>query len=466
MPDSMILVPLDGSPMAEAALPYAETLAEITGAGLRLLSVVAREPRGLTNRSERVAGELEQAGRDAAERYLAEIAAVPRERGLTVATVVEVGDAAAAIMAAAGAGDVALIVMATSGAGGVDRWILGSVADRVMRQASRPTLLVRPPYTALPRRVVQVQRIMVPLDGSPSAEAALRPAVDLATATGAALVLVTVEPWVTLGRAPDAAMPSLKEVEQRAAEAAAAYLDRVRVTLPAGLPCEVVVLRGRPAEALVDFALHERIDLVVMTTHGRGGLRRMALGSVAERVVRSGVPALLVRQQARPPVPAPAAAAAAGLTAGEIMSGPPITVREQTTLEEVARTMIDRGVSSVLVVDAAGALRGIITESDFTGKERCLPFSAFKAPHLFGEWVSKQGVEEVYRAARGMIAREIMSAPVITATEQDAVTDVVARLVHHDIHRLPVVRDGKPVGVVTRHDLLRLMVDAGAAGPA
>lgn len=141
----------------------------------------------------------------------------------------------------------------------------------------------------------------------------------------------------------------------------------------------------------------------------------------------------------------------------EIMTQPVTAVRENTTLEEVAQTMLDRGIGCLPVVDGEGKLRGVIVESDFTGKERGFPFSAYMAPQVLGEWVAKEGVERIYEAARTRAAKEIMTTEPVTATEDEDVTELVVRMIEHGVHRIPVVRDGALVGMVTRHDLLRLM---------
>ena len=114
---------------------------------------------------------------------------------------------------------------------------------------------------------------------------------------GARLTLVRVEPWITEGSAPYGAVPEFTQLEDEVAATAQAYLTQVAERLGPGPAVDTVVLRGRPAESLVSFSFHERIDLVVMTTNGRGGLRRLVLGSVADRLVRSGLPTLLARPQ-------------------------------------------------------------------------------------------------------------------------------------------------------------------------
>ena len=151
------------------------------------------------------------------------------------------------------------------------------------------------------------------------------------------------------------------------------------------------------------------------------------------------------------------------MNAAEIMSRPAITVREGTTLEEIARTLLEHRIGSVPVVDEDGKLVGIVSESDFAGKERGVPFTAFHAPNILGQWITKDGVERIYEASRRMTARDIMTSPVETLTEDTTVTDIVRRMIRQDLKRLPVVRGGRPVGMVTHHDLLRVVAPAAAS---
>ncbi len=290
-----LLVPLDGSEASAAALPYAEAIAAGSGAEMRLLAIVEREPRGLTDRSERVAGAIEHEQRQHLEGHLLMVATGLGERGITASESVVTGDPLEEILVAGDDPAVGIIAMTTHGVGGVGRWMIGRVADKVMRLSGKPVLLVRPSYAGGPRRAASVQHMMAPLDGSELAEAALEPAVALAGVLGAALTLIRVEPWRTEGMAPLGSMPEYVAMEDEAAAAARQYLDGVVRRLPEGVTVNSVVLRGRPASTLVDFAHHERMDLIVMTTHGRGGIARLVLGSTADRVVRAGVPTLLIR---------------------------------------------------------------------------------------------------------------------------------------------------------------------------
>ena len=151
------------------------------------------------------------------------------------------------------------------------------------------------------------------------------------------------------------------------------------------------------------------------------------------------------------------------MNAAEIMSQPAITVREDTTLEAVARTMLGHRIGSVPVVNDDGKVVGIVSESDFVGKDRGMPFTAFHAPNILGQWITKDGVERIYEAARQMTARDIMTSPVESLTEDTPVTDIVRRMIRHDLKRLPVLRDRRPVGMVTHHDLLRIVAPASSS---
>jgi CBS domain-containing protein len=141
----------------------------------------------------------------------------------------------------------------------------------------------------------------------------------------------------------------------------------------------------------------------------------------------------------------------------EIMSTPPVTVDESTSLEDVARLMLDKGIGCVPVVDANGSISGVVTESSFSAKSKGIPFSTFRAPQLLGRWLSDVSVANIYAEARQTPVSEIMVKNVVTITEDESVNRAVELMLQHDINRVPVVRDGRPVGMIARHDLLRLM---------
>ena len=148
------------------------------------------------------------------------------------------------------------------------------------------------------------------------------------------------------------------------------------------------------------------------------------------------------------------------MNVSEIMSEPVVSVGEDTSLQEAASIMLDNGFGCLPVVNGEGKLVGILTESSFTAKEKGVPFSTFRAPQLLGRWLSETGVEKIYAEARDTRVADIMTAPVVTVTEEESINRAVELMLRHDINRVPVVRDWVPVGVVARHDLLRLLAGA------
>ena len=142
----------------------------------------------------------------------------------------------------------------------------------------------------------------------------------------------------------------------------------------------------------------------------------------------------------------------------DIMTEPAIVVTQDRTLEEVAEKMLNSHIGGLPVVDDDGKIVGIVTESDFSAKEHAIPFSRNYAPQLFGEWMPKEDVEKAYKAARSIQVKDIMSKPVVTVTGDDTVAEAVRKMLDNHVHRVPVVSDDVPVGMVSRYDLLKLVV--------
>jgi nucleotide-binding universal stress UspA family protein len=283
-----ILVPLDGSPLAESILPSVVEFARLTGAHVTLVRVVepATEDAGVREAEAAV------------QPYLAGVAERLATEGLTVDTLVLSGQAADQIIERAH--DFDLIAMATHGRSGIGRWVYGSVADKVLRGAGTPVLLVRaradgPVATGHPRS------ILAPLDGSEVAEQALPLATAVAKAAGAELALVQSVFWVQMagGGYPygDGPVIQADEMLEQAEAGARAYLGEVEGRLKAdGLNVRSVIRFDPAADSILSAAEEEQADLIVMSTHGRSGLGRWVLGSVADRVLRGATtPVLLVR---------------------------------------------------------------------------------------------------------------------------------------------------------------------------
>lgn len=300
MDERVILVPLDGSELAEGALPLARALARALGGTLRLTSVVDTGQAWPHARATVAHDRLLEAERENAERYLHEQAARLNTAGQPAAVLLAQGEVTEQLLASAAEADVALVVMATHGRGGVQRWYLGSVADKLMRLAPCPVLLLTPEAAADRTAVASLHRIAVPLDGSELAEAALPVATRLAQATSATLLLIRAQPFVLSAMSIYPYVPELSDTQAELERAAETYLQQVRERLP-GLPAvETQLVRGPASAALLDYLKEESPDLVVMTTHGRGGVKRLVLGSTADRIVRAGMPTLLLRPDVRP----------------------------------------------------------------------------------------------------------------------------------------------------------------------
>jgi nucleotide-binding universal stress UspA family protein len=200
-----ILVPLDGSTLAESILPHAGALARATSSTLKLLQVkppplMDMGGNGMTSILEN----WQKQALDAARAYLTGVADRLQSAGLVVQTEVLEGDQATCIVSSAEQDrDLLLIAMTTHGGGGMRRWVFGSVASKVLHTCPRPLLLKRPSKDKLPLPgEVTYHTIVVPLDGSPFAEGVLEQAQRFASAVGAMLLLVSVVP------PPDSTAPS------------------------------------------------------------------------------------------------------------------------------------------------------------------------------------------------------------------------------------------------------------------
>lgn len=298
-----ILVPLDGSRLAEFALPAAASLARHLGARLTLLHVTERGARSSVHGERHLTDVAES------DRYLADIAARCGAAGVEAETHVHPnpeGNVAQSIVAHAADLDADLVVLATHGAGDARRVLFGSVAQQVLGRGSRPVLLVRPPESgpapAIGQNGLTLHRVLVPLDGEPDAEAALPFAATLARAYRAEIVLLRVVPTLATisgERAsaaklvPTAAAATLDYEETEAQRYLRVIADLLRAV---GIDVSWTVRRGDVAQGVLDHAAASGAEMLIMASHGRTGLSAVFTGSVASKVVgRYAGPILLVR---------------------------------------------------------------------------------------------------------------------------------------------------------------------------
>lgn len=295
---SQIMVTLDGSKFAEAALPLAMTLSRRTGATLHLVTVVEPVPAFAYE-------EWASAAEEWTREYLAKLTDEVSERtGGEVTSSVLSGHVVDVLQKEASSRKADLVVMASHGRGAMSRLWLGSVADRFVRQADRPVLLIRPEEGGTPDLEDETvfDNLLVPLDGSELAESALAHATEFGELFGSAYHLTRVVAYPV-----DLASPYLphtaqmnQEVLEEAKERAAEYLEGqaermrrrgLRVTTSVTVDAQAghgVLLEAEAVDS----------DAIAMATHGRQGLSRALLGSTADKVLRGTHRPLLLHRPA------------------------------------------------------------------------------------------------------------------------------------------------------------------------
>jgi nucleotide-binding universal stress UspA family protein len=302
-----MLVPLDGSELAEVVLPYAK---ELTGRlDLELVLLHVCEP----HRSE---------SQFMCQSYIEHAAEITKRQSREVQTktgapkggkaveargVVVTGHPAEEIINYANENNVDFILMATHGRSGIRRWVLGSTADKVLRASRVPIWLVR---ANIPQEIVHDEwpkrSMLVPLDGSKLAESVLPHVEALAKQRGAELVNVVLlkvfeEPYVNSDY-PEASMnltwkEHVSRIREHFKQEAKRYLEGVRRHLAdAGLNVRAEVLMGKPSDEIINYAHRNHPNLIVMATHGHSGISRWEYSSVADKVLHGVTsPIFLVR---------------------------------------------------------------------------------------------------------------------------------------------------------------------------
>jgi nucleotide-binding universal stress UspA family protein len=279
-----VLISLDGSEESEIVLPYGEELARRLHSNLEIVGVYSKH---------------EHTSEHLFKNYLNDVVNQLNSKGLKSRAVFLYGNAAEEILNYTNSSDTSLIAMATHGRSGISRWILGSVAEKVLRGTPKPLLLVSEKrHEAKSAEKPIFQRILVPLDGSRPGEAVLPWAKELVRRTKAKLFLlhVILSPNNLTGVAnyaisfEEQLIETLRKQGREYISGVAAGLEREKLDLNYDL------ITGMPAETIIDYAKKNDMDLIAMSTHGRTGVGRFVLGSIADKVVHiSEVPVLLIR---------------------------------------------------------------------------------------------------------------------------------------------------------------------------
>lgn len=312
-----IVVPLDGSQLAERALAPAMALAQASRGQLILFRAPLREKLQLLEARDLLASgglgaeEALQQARHQAQAYLDALVQQTSPAGFSIRPLMVEGAVADIIIDVAATEQADLIVISSHGYSGLTRWVMGSVTERVLHSAPCPVLVIH--------GLRAIRRVLIPLDGSRLSEQALGPGLALAASLGAEVILVRAIPRLDANEIEqlDNLRPGLgSTLEAELTAGARQYLRDLAAGWSAGrTPIRTQVLFGPPAEGILSFAETQACDVIAMSTHGRTGLRRWVYGSVTEKLLRTGRCSVLVVRSAALPGLLPAEALEPALAA-------------------------------------------------------------------------------------------------------------------------------------------------------
>jgi nucleotide-binding universal stress UspA family protein len=289
-----LLVPLDGSPLAEQAIPMAGALARRAGAAVHLVWVQPGVPRYPYVPME-ISRDIEREARQRKESYLqTQAEAIETCYGREAVCAVRDGDPAGILAAYARTNHIDLIIMTTHGRGGLSRLWLGSVADRLLRHTTKPVLLLR---SEKQPQTTDLRHVLVALDGSEAGAAVLEPALALASLfhERCCSLVHVIEPPATIPW--DLATSELdSEAVEEQQTLATRDLERYAAKAAAAGVASTATVQVGPGAGAQILALAEKIDsdVIAIGTHGVHGLERLLLGSVADKVVRGAERPVLV----------------------------------------------------------------------------------------------------------------------------------------------------------------------------
>ena len=296
---TQILIPLDGSKTAEKVLPYARFVAQALSIPVELLATidVAAMATHLGSESARHLDVTIAKAERNGSLYLEKIAA--EFPGFAIRNTIARGKPAETIIERAAANKGTLITMATHGRSGIKRWLLGSVAEKVLRGTVNALLLVRSNGQAELRQEPVLRSITVPLDGSQLAAAVLPIVTTIAQRMNLEIVLFRAyELPASAYYGSEDYLPNYEELKDNVRKEVQSYLGKEIETLKSrGIEkVSYFVTEGSGPDEIISYARKRPDTLIAMCTHGRSGVKRWVLGSVTEKVVRhSGDPVLVMR---------------------------------------------------------------------------------------------------------------------------------------------------------------------------
>jgi nucleotide-binding universal stress UspA family protein len=285
------LIPLDGTKLSESAYALLPLVKQLGIDTIRLVSVwESAWEESESGRETEELDEVTEKGRAYLEAYLEQQKQEVVAQGFQVETVVRIGRPADELLEATS--DVDLILIATHGRSGIARWWLGSTADEVIKESACPCLVIGP-NVDVDLAAYEVHRILVPVDGSETAEQALPLAAFIADKTGATLDLIRAMSLTAISYDPGMSMYSAELITSME-DSVKAYLQQVGQKL-GNRKVETYMVMGAAGEMLLEHMKEKPADLVVSTTHGRRGVKRAALGSTTDRLLHGSAPVLIFR---------------------------------------------------------------------------------------------------------------------------------------------------------------------------
>jgi nucleotide-binding universal stress UspA family protein len=299
MPDLKVVIPLDGTNLSESALSVLPALKPLGTLTVRLVSVweaIWEGPEPEASAGGDRMKEMTEQGHSYLSAYLKQQVERVQAMGCAADYVIRQGRPAEEVLEEVHIGDVDLVVIATHGRTGIERFRLGSIADKIVRASECPTLVIGP-NVHNDLGAYAIRKITVPLDGSEIAEAALPITTYLAKAVGASIELVRAVTLPTMTSAAGMEAGNPQVILEMLEEAAESYMARIKSELKTGQPVETNVVLGASAEEVLRYLREHPTDLVVMTSRGRGGIARAALGSVTDRVLHGPAPVLVLRPE-------------------------------------------------------------------------------------------------------------------------------------------------------------------------
>jgi nucleotide-binding universal stress UspA family protein len=293
---SSILVPLDGSKLAEVVIPHAVAFANAFNANLKLLRVIEPPSDADTQPVNPLNWEI---SKREAETYLEEIGRQLHKIGLKVNYAILEGSPANQIVEYVDNQEVDLIILSSHGRSGLTRWNISSVTRKIIQNAKRSTMVVRAfgsPETS--PEDFHYRRLLVPLDGSVRSEYVIPIANLLAKKQGAEMVLVHVVYKPEMPRRTPLSDEDIQLIDrfiERNRQEAARYLEQVEC--PESVDCQTRLIISENVEnSLHDLVEDEQIDLVIMSAHGYSGNRRQPFGNVTTNFIEYGISSLLIIQ--------------------------------------------------------------------------------------------------------------------------------------------------------------------------